>query len=273
MSNGNELTLISILKELGLSSNGSKAYLSLLKSSPSTGYEISTQSGIPRSAIYSVLARLETIGIVNSLGDNPKRYVPLSPSSLIEHFNHLHTDRIQGLTSALDTLETDDEAFDFWHIHGYRNLVIKLREVIVNASKKLFLSAWTKEIEAVENELAKAEKKGVEITLFSFCRLNRSFGETVTYNLMQSDLEAVWNPKVILVADQQITVMGSANDTDESRAIWTQNKAITEIAMNHIILDITLAGQRLGFDPNPIVQRILRRPDLELDKLLTNSGS
>jgi HTH-type transcriptional regulator, sugar sensing transcriptional regulator len=272
MSNSNEKAIIDILQEFRLSSNGSKAYLTLLKNSPSTGYEISTQSGIPRSAIYSVLSRLESMGIVNSIGDNPKRYIPLSASSLIEHLSHLHTDRIMGLTSALDSLETDDEAFDFWHVHGYRNLIIKMREVIINAKNKVFLSAWAKEIVSVENELEDAEKRGVEVTLFSFCELSRKFGETVTYNLKQSDLEAVWHPKTILVADQKITVMGSAIDTDDSRSIWTQNQAITEIAMNHIILDITLAGQRLGFDPNPVVQRILRRPDLELDRLLSNSG-
>ena len=268
MSSSNVKAIIDLLQEFGLSGNGSKAYITLLKSSPSTGYEISTQSGIPRSAIYSVLSRLEAVGIINSIGENPKRYVALSPSSLIEHFSSLHTDRIQGLTNALDNLDTDNEAFDFWHLHGYRNLVIKMREVIINAQQKVFLSAWAKEIGAAENELEDAEDRGVEVTLFSFCKLNRKFGKTVTYNLKESELEEVWNPKIILVADQKITVMGSAINTDDSRSIWTQNKAITEIAMNHIILDITLAGQRLGFDPNPIVQRILRRPDLELDQLL-----
>ena len=268
MNSSTEQSILALLQEFGLSSNGSKAYVSLVKKSPSTGYEISHQSGIPRSAIYSVLSRLETSGIINSIGENPKRYVPLSPSSLIEHFGHLHSDRIQGLTNAFDDLNTDDEAFDFWHIHGYRNLILKMREVIVNAQSKVFLSAWASEIAYLESELEEAEKRGVEITLFSFCELPYEFGETVSYGLKQAELESVWNPKVILVADQVITVMGSAIETEDSRSIWTQNQAITEIAMNHIILDITLACPRLSFDPNPIVQRILRKPELELDQLL-----
>ena len=73
---------------------------------------------------------------------------------------------------------------------------------------------------------------------------------------------------MIMVADQNITIMGSARDQDNSKAILTQNDAITEIATNHIILDITLAGQRLGFDPNPIVKRIMKHPDLHLDCLI-----
>jgi hypothetical protein len=65
--------------------------------------------------------------------------------------------------------------------------------------------------------------------------------------------------------------MGSARDKDDSRTIYTQNEAIIEIATNHIILDITLAGQRLNFDPNPIVKRIMKRPDLHLDRLIKSS--
>ncbi|MFQ6604672.1 MAG: TrmB family transcriptional regulator [Fidelibacterota bacterium] len=272
MNSTQERTIIEILKEFGLSSNGSKAYLTLLKHSPATGYEISTQSGIPRSAIYSVLTRLEGMGIASSIGDSPKRYVPLTVSSLIEYFTHLHSDRVQELTTAFQDLDTEDEAFDFWHIKGYRNVILKMREVIKNASEKVFLSAWAREIKAMEKELTEAENKGVDITLFSFCKLSREFGSTVSYGLNEQDLSKIWRPKVILVADQKVTVMGSAIVNKNSRAIWTQNQAITEIAMNHIILDITLAGQRLGFDPNPVVQRILKRPDLELDRLLEQSG-
>jgi hypothetical protein len=62
--------------------------------------------------------------------------------------------------------------------------------------------------------------------------------------------------------------MGSARETEDCRSIFTQNEAITEIATNHIVLDITLAGQRLKFDPNPIVKRILKNPDLNLDHLI-----
>ena len=64
--------LLELLQQFGLSPNVAKAYLALIKSNPATGYELSAQSGIPRSAIYNVLNRLESIGIVSSLGESPK---------------------------------------------------------------------------------------------------------------------------------------------------------------------------------------------------------
>ena len=62
--------------------------------------------------------------------------------------------------------------------------------------------------------------------------------------------------------------MGSAVEDESARAIWTQNKAIIEIATDHIVLDITLAGTRLNFDSTPIVQRVMRRPGIQLNELL-----
>ena len=42
--------------------------------------------------------------------------------------------------------------------------------------------------------------------------------------------------------------------------------------MNHIILDITLAGQRLDFDSNPIVKQIMKQPNLPLSALMRNKN-
>ena len=260
--------LIELLQHFGLSANAAKAYVALLKYNPSTGYEISSQSGIPRSAIYSILNRLESIGIVNSVSGSPKKFIPLAPSSLLEHFDHSHKDRIDELKESIEKVDIDEEAFDFWHIHGYRNLVLKLRETINNANEKVFISAWKREIDSVKKELLDAEKRDLKITLFSFCKLNLKIGEVISYELDEGELRKIWTPKVILVTDHTSTIMGSARETDESRSIYTKNEAIIEIATNHIILDITLAGQRLGFDPNPIVKRIMKRPDLHLDRLI-----
>tara|TARA_B100000029_G_scaffold111014_2_gene102983 strand:- start:12514 stop:13311 length:798 start_codon:yes stop_codon:yes gene_type:complete len=260
--------LLELLQQFGLSTNAAKAYIALLKNNPATGYEISSQSGIPRSAIYTVLNRLESIGIVNSVGDTPKKFIPLAPSSLLEHFEHSHRHRIDELKETIEKIDLDDEAFDFWHLHGYRNLILKIRETINHAKEKVFISAWKREMDAIQNELEDAQNRGIEITLFSFCKLEQKFGEIISYELDEKKLRDIWSPKVILVADHTSTIMGSARDSEESRSIYTQNDAITEIASNHIILDITLAAQRLGFDPNPLVKRVLKRPDLHLDRLI-----
>lgn len=260
--------IIERLEYFGISKNAARAYCALLKINPATGYEVSVNAEIPRSAVYNVLNKLESMGLVSGVGDKPKKYIPLPPSSLLEHLEHVHKESIDGLKMSLENMELDDEAFDFWHIHGYQNLIFSLKEAIKKAKRKIFISAWPREIKKLDIELVNAQELGIELTTFSFCKIDKQYGETISYNLDENDLRKIWTPKVIIVADHKTTIMGSAKDNKNSRSILTQNEAITEIATNHIILDITLAGSRLGINTNPVVKRILKKPDIHLDSLL-----
>ena len=172
-----EREISTLLERFGFSANAAKAYLSLVNSNPATGYEVSKYSAIPRSAIYGTLTRMEKMGIVSSEGGNPKRYIPLSPSSLIEHLQNLHENQIEDLKLALDKMEMDEETFDFWHLHGYRNLIIKAKEIINRSKEQIFLSVWHKEVILLESELKKAIKNGVDIILFSWCKLPEDIGK------------------------------------------------------------------------------------------------
>tara|TARA_B100001971_G_scaffold188428_1_gene189769 strand:- start:13 stop:534 length:522 start_codon:yes stop_codon:yes gene_type:complete len=172
------------------------------------------------------------------------------------------------LTDTLEGFDIDDESLDFWHLHGYQNILLKMKECINNCKEKLFMSSWDKEFLKLDRELGKAKKRGVEITLFSFSTITKKIGVTVSYELIEKELLEVWRPKFLLVSDHDVTMMGSTIENDSARAIWTQNKAIIEIATDHIVLDITLAGTRLNFDSTQIVQRVMRRPEIHLNELL-----
>ena len=62
---GTQDRLIRALNQFGFTTSDAKAYMALLKSHPATGYELTASSGIPRSAIYNVLRRLEALNVVN----------------------------------------------------------------------------------------------------------------------------------------------------------------------------------------------------------------
>ena len=99
-----------ILIDLGLTSNTAKAYTALLKKNPSTGYEISTQTDIPRSAIYNVLNKLVALGFANSVGESPKKYLPLPPSALLEYLSQSHKDKLNNLEDAFKNVEIEDRS-------------------------------------------------------------------------------------------------------------------------------------------------------------------
>ncbi|MBT3664225.1 TrmB family transcriptional regulator [bacterium] len=263
--------LKNLLKEFGLTSNASKVYIALLRKSPSTGYEISGQADIPRSAIYNVLSRLVNMGLASSVGKDPRRYIPLPASSLIDSLHNKHNKRMDKLKSAIKDIDQNDEAFDFWHLHGYDNMIEKAKEVISLSSHSIAVSAWNREVKEIYDELKNAEKRGVKITIFSFTKIEEQVGNIISYDIKEDKLRKIWSPKMILVVDKKYTMMGSARNNDESRLIYTENQAILEIASDHLILDITLAGNRLGFDTAEYVAGISNKSDIDLESLLDKS--
>ena len=70
-------------------------------SSSATGYELAARGGVPRSAIYGVLKRLEQAGLVNAVRGKPARYIPLAPERLIEHLESRFSRDIKDFRDAV----------------------------------------------------------------------------------------------------------------------------------------------------------------------------
>ena len=80
----------------------------------------------------------------------------------------------------------------------------------------------------MKKELKAAEARDVDIVIFSFSRIKKPIGTTISYDLDEEDLNEIWKPKVVLVVDNKLTIMGSSSQQN-SLAIWASNPAITKI--------------------------------------------
>jgi len=263
-----EENIIRILKSLGLTGNESRIYLSLLKRNPATGYEISRMASVPRSAIYSVLGKLESMNIINSVGDRPRRFIPIPPESLVNHFSHKIERDLSELRTRLAALNANTRDHDVWYIKGYDNMVLKAKETICQSRERLYLSLWRTEFLILEKELQEAIERGVQVTIYSFCKLPGINANVVSYDLDEERLRQAWKISIILVADNRTAIMGGADNDPGNQVVWTDHPSITGLATNHIILDITLAGIRLGRDVTSIVAPMMDGLKIDLDRLI-----
>lgn len=236
--------IVSIMKSLGFTTYEAKAYLCLLKNNPATCYELSKLSGVPRSAIYGVIRKLETQGIVNAICTKPKRYIPLSPDQLFKLLDNRFKSSVEVLKENLEKLDTTVEMDHLWNIAGYDNMILKAKEMIKSARKNIYLSVWRREALLLQKELEEAEKRGVKIVIFSFTEIPFKVGRVLSHGLEEEKLERIWNHRIILCVDQEELLMGDADTSSHKKTAWTRNKAIISIALNTITLDITLFGQR-----------------------------
>ncbi|MCK5453124.1 MAG: TrmB family transcriptional regulator, partial [Calditrichia bacterium] len=80
---------------LGFTQYEAKAYVSLINHYPATRYELSKSSGVPRSAIYDVISRLESYGAVSVISQNPEKYVPLPPEQFLKILEQRYAQKIE----------------------------------------------------------------------------------------------------------------------------------------------------------------------------------
>ena len=261
--------LLPALKSFGFTSNEAKTYLSLLKHNPATGYEISGKSGIPRSAIYEILKRLETTGMVSCVDSNPTRYIPLPPDHLFDVLENNFVANLDTLKESLHNVNSDLEVGDLWNIRGYDSMIDRARHMIKNANQSIYLSLWLNEYKKLHQELQDAEKRNVNIIIFSFCDIPIDVGTVFAYNLDSERLQNVWSSKILLVTDHDSALLGGVDMLPTNKVAWTRNSAIVSIALNYIILDLTLFGQRYEYNMSPVIADMLHGELHNLDDLLS----
>ena len=258
------------LKDLGFTIYEAKAYVSLLEHHPVTRYELSRNSGVPRSAIYSVIHRLEELGAVSAQSSEPEKYMPLMPDKLFELLSRQFEHRIQAAKKYLQDFEVQIVPDQLWNIVGYDNLILKAKELIQKAREAIYLSIWHREYLLLQKDIARAKKRGVRIFIYSFTELPAEAGlEFFCYDLSEKELEKIWAHKIILIIDKEEVLMGEADNLQKKKTVWTTNRALIDIAMNHIILDITMFGIRLRRDVSSCVRTMQNGETAYLGKLLS----
>ncbi len=261
--------LIVLLKKIGFTNYESKAYLGLLQKNPATGYEVSQITDVPRSVIYSTLRKLESNGVVISVHGKPVRYIPLSPKQLLSRLESDFSKRLNSLSEELLAFEDKPDSEGFWNIRGYKSLMEICDTHIRDAKKQIIISGWSREIDTFHDSLLEAQERGVEVVVFSFNKISQEYGNDVyAYNIPEERLKKIWDHKLILVTDSRELIMGPANMNEDEQAIWTQNEAVLKIAINYVVLDITLFGQRMGVETSGTVLKIMPERVDDLDKMI-----
>ena len=259
-----EAILISQLSEFGFTQNEAKAYLTLLQHHPATGYEVSQYSGVPRSAIYDILRKLELGGIVYPEGEKPVYYNPIPPDQLTNKLASRFEHNIHELREGLNDVNTALTRETTWNIKGYKAMIDQARSLIDNAEKSIFMSMWAKEYSELKVQISRAKKRKLDISCFSFTRLPEGNGNIFSYNIDEDKLRDIWHRQIVLVIDKTIAILGGADKTLENQCICTDNPAIVDTCLNYLILDFTLFSHRKNVD---VQQEIEKMMSVKTDKL------
>lgn len=251
-----EQEIIEAMKALNFTLSDARAYVALLKEHPATGYELAARSGVPRSAIYTVLKRLVALGLINEIQQNPARFMPLPPDRLFELLESRFTRNLDGLRGSLAKLERPAADATTWTLIGYAAMLEQAETLIRNAQRSVHASIWLREVLALRPVLERAVERGVDVVLFSFNPLPEGVGEVLSYGIDAAELEGHWQHKIILICDHEQLLVGESEPTERNRSVATDEPTLVEMAVSNLVLDVTLFGERQHRDVSGPVTRM-----------------
>ena len=253
---GVEDRVVGAMKQLGFTATDAKTYIALLRGHPATGYELAARSSVPRSAIYGVLRRLASLGLVNPIDDKPARYVPLPPERLLELLESRFNRQLEGFRESLKSVVSPAAEVATWTVLGYSQLLDQAERLIDAAEERVCANLWRREAERLARPLKAAVARGVEVVLFSWTPLPADLGRVLSYDIDERKLEAWWPHRLILVADDAQVLVGEATESEENRAVVSEERPLVDMAVGNIVLDVTLLGQRKSIDTADLVTRL-----------------
>lgn len=253
--------LMELLIGTGMTRNEALAYLTLLEDDGGqglTGYEVAARSKVPRSAVYGVLRKLEEGGAAFSHGADPARYVAIEPSRLVQGLRRGAVARLDALEVELQRLPSRARPEPVWILSSYDEVLGRIEALIRTARESLVLSLWPRELQRLLPALREVSSK-VHRVLFSPGPLALDLpGYHVWTGALSGDAVVGWDHKAVVVVDGREALMGGAEVNADNQAVLTTNSSLVGIALDHVVLDITLLAGRLGKDPAVAVGPLLR---------------
>ena len=259
--------IVAHLSGLGLTRNEGLAYLALLEAPESdglTGYEVAARSGIPRSAVYAVMRKLEASRAAFATGSNPSRYRATAPMSLLADMRRSTTDRLDQLQDELDRYPKRAWPEPIWTYVRYDEVLARAEAMVRSAKHSIYLSIWSREAQLLRPVFDSIGGRDLHRVLFSTDGVEPGLpGFSHWSDEVTSDAQkAAWSHKILAIVDRREALIGGTEPDADNHAVYTSNPSLVDVATNNIILDITLLAQRTGRDPAPDVAPMMR-PHLE----------
>ncbi|AMA72967.1 MULTISPECIES: TrmB family transcriptional regulator [Aneurinibacillus] len=252
------------LQKFGFSLYECKAYVSLLKVHPVTGYEISKRSGVPRSMIYEVLGKLMDKGAVHLVPSEPVKYSPVPADKLIDRLRKQFDRSFSYLEKKLTMLQQEREMDVIWHIRSDELVLNEMTEMIGRAEKELWLSVWEPQVPMIQEAVERHLREGVHVFSVLFGAPDIKIGATFHHDYMTPEVvkERTNGHLTIVARDGQEVLIANFSDESTSWAVKTHDPVLVLVATEYIRHDIMIEEITAEFGSERLDALWRNNPDL-----------
>jgi HTH-type transcriptional regulator, sugar sensing transcriptional regulator len=244
------MDLLANLLQIGFTEYEAKVYLALLREHPATGYQLSKESGVPRSMVYEALRRLHGRGAaLETMEGRSTLYRPLPPDLLLEQHAVEHRRLLQELGQGLGALYSATTDNRVWGIGGKTAVLAYARQLIQNASKELFLVLTDADLDALRADICAASERGLAVSSLLTGSGALECGRVATHPPLESELQGI-TATLLVQADNAEVLIASPTPGRETTATITRNPDLVLIARQFVWMEMFTQRiyARLGAD-------------------------
>ncbi|WP_135390103.1 TrmB family transcriptional regulator [Methanolobus halotolerans] len=251
--------LLESLQNIGLTSYEARVFVALVKNEAATVSTLSSDSGVPSSAIYGALRKLEKKGIIEVQKTRPACYKCIPPEAAVNKLQRSFAEECDNILLELDRIyrisaqEEVEEAI--WTISGVRNVMDKIIQLMGNAQEEILVlsssmpfsmlaekySPLKKDYEAIIHLFNKKTCEGIKVRFVSSteneaCNLSKNIPLASIRVKTRLDLSCKLKSFVIMVDNSEILVYVITQEKEnmDLKAIWTNGKEFSS-TLSHLL--------------------------------------
>jgi Cd2+/Zn2+-exporting ATPase len=231
------MRLIADLVQLGFTEYEAKVYLALLHLNPATGYQLSKESGVPRSMVYEALKRLHGRGAaLESVEGRTTRYKPVSPALLLDQVESEHIRRLKTLRQGLGQHYLSERDDRIWSLTGRSTALAYAERMIRDARDDMFMVLTDHDLEALREEILASCQRGVAVSTLLTGNGQLACGQVVHHPPLESELQGLMGT-LLIVADGAELLIASSSHLGEAATI-TRNADLVLIARQFVWMEL-----------------------------------
>jgi Cd2+/Zn2+-exporting ATPase len=224
------------LMEIGFTEYEAKVFLALLGAYPATGYQISKDSGVPRSMVYETLSRLVTRGaVLESIEGRATLYRPVAPQLLLDQYEEQQMRLTRDLREKLQTLYTETSEEYVWSIRSKSAVFTYAKQMLSEAQEDIYLVINDEGLDALREEIKAAIDRGVDVCTLLTGNEQFAHGYVAQHPPLESELQELTDTLVLVVDRSEALI---ADVSQEAYATITNNHNLVLIARQFIWMEL-----------------------------------
>jgi sugar-specific transcriptional regulator TrmB len=227
------------LINFGLTRQEATVYEALLIHGAMNGYELAKRTGISRSNAYTTLDRLVERGAAYLIEGDSLQYTPVS-------VNEFCSNRIRNLEIGkkrlLETMpKKRDDPEGYITIRGRSQIIDKMRTMIRDSEKRVYISAPGNVLEEINLEIAQVIERGTKMVIISQKDIS-VLGATMY--LMDKPQNSIR-----LIVDSQNVLTGDIEEED-STCLYSNKKNLVELMKGSLRNEIDIIEMKRSTKEN-----------------------